>query len=96
MGSTPGAPSIPAWQRAVTSTERTRTTSSLADSSEMPVSTESSDSKELSKVSSFEQSAMNGRSDFFTQIFVYSILHLTWKIECLIIISSMLLSVEFS
>lgn len=81
MGSTPGAPSIPAWQRAVTSTERTRTTSSLADSSEMPVSTESSDSKELSKVSSFEQSAMNGRSDFFTQIFVYSILHLTWKIE---------------
>lgn len=65
MGSTPGAPSIPAWQRAVTSTERTRTTSSLADSSEMPVSTESSDSKELSKVSSFEQSAMNGRSDFF-------------------------------
>lgn len=60
MGSTPGAPSIPAWQRAVTSTERTRTTSSLADSSEMPVSTESSDSKELSKVSSFEQSAMNG------------------------------------
>lgn len=96
MGSTPGAPSIPAWQRAVTSTERTRTTSSLADSSEMPVSTESSDSKELSKVSSFEQSAMNGRSDFFTQIFVYSILHLTWKIECLIKISSMLLSVEFS
>lgn len=96
MGSTPGAPSIPAWQRAVTSTERTRTTSSLADSSEMPVSTESSDSKELSKVSSFEQSAMNGRSDFLTQIFVYSILHLTWKIECLIKISSMLLSVEFS
>lgn len=96
MGSTPGAPSIPAWQRAVTSTERTRTTSSLADSSEMPVSTESSDSKELSKVSSFEQSAMNGRYDFFTQIFVYSILHLTWKIDCLIKISSMLLSVELS
>lgn len=60
VGSTPGAPSIPAWQRAVTSTERTRTTSSLADSSEMPVTTESSDSKELSKVSSFEHSAMNG------------------------------------
>ena len=63
VGSTPAAPSIPAWQRTVTSTERTRTTSSLTDSSETPGTTEPSDSKEQSssKVSSLEQSSMNGR-----------------------------------
>ncbi|XP_078373966.1 peroxisomal membrane protein PEX14-like isoform X2 [Oculina patagonica] len=62
VGSTPSAPSIPAWQRTVTSTERTRTTSSLTDSSENPGATELSDSKEQSssKVSSLEHSSMNG------------------------------------
>ena len=64
VGSTPAAPSIPAWQRTVTSTERTRTTSSLTDSSENgPGTTELSDSKEQSKVSSLEHSGTNGRSD---------------------------------
>lgn len=61
VGSTPAAPSIPAWQRTVTSTERTRTTSSLTDSSENgPGTTELSDSKEQSKVSSLEHSGTNG------------------------------------
>ena len=67
VGSTPAAPSIPAWQRnvTVTSTERTRTTSSLTDSSEPPGVTEPSDSKEQSfrKVSSLEHSSMNGGFD---------------------------------
>ena len=67
VGSTPAAPSIPAWQRnvVVTSTERTRTTSSLTDSSETPGVTEPSDSKEQasSKVSSLEHSSMNGGSE---------------------------------
>lgn len=63
VGSTP-APSIPAWQRnvPVTSTERTRTTSSLTDSSETPGVTEPSDSKgqSSSKASSIEHGTMNG------------------------------------
>ncbi|XP_020615684.1 peroxisomal membrane protein PEX14-like isoform X3 [Orbicella faveolata] len=64
VGSTPAAPSIPAWQRnvTVTSTERTRTTSSLTDSSETPGVTQPLDSKEQSssKVFSLEHSSMNG------------------------------------
>jgi len=67
VGSTPAAPGIPTWQRTVTSTERTRTTSSLTDS-EIPGTTELSDSKEqsVSKVSSLEYSGMNGQSSKHT------------------------------
>ena len=72
VGSTPAAPGIPSWQRTVTSTERTRTTSSLTDS-EIPGTTELSDSKEqsVSKVSSLEYSSMNGMClrDFFIVLF---------------------------
>lgn len=77
VGSTPSAPSIPSWQRnvAVTSTERTGTTSSLTDSSEAPGVTEPSDSKEhsSSKVSSLEHSSMNGGSDSSKDFFQYSL-----------------------
>ncbi|KAM7437684.1 peroxisomal membrane protein pex14 [Porites harrisoni] len=63
IGSTPAPPSIPSWQRTVTSTERTRTTSSLTDS-ETAGTTELSGSKDTpaSKVSSLEFSSMNGES----------------------------------
>ncbi|XP_068754032.1 peroxisomal membrane protein PEX14-like [Montipora capricornis] len=51
VGSTPAAPpSIPAWQRTVTSTERTSTTSSLTDS-------DTTGAAELSNTNSHEQSA---------------------------------------